>query len=103
MSPGSNRYALIFAGANSSTTFGSLSPELLRHKLGRWSEPTTPFGLQPAAVIRAGLGDKDTALTSLEKAYEEHAVDLGELKVDPVVDGLRTDPRFQHLLHRIGL
>ena len=54
-------------------------------------------------MIRAGLGDKDTALTSLEKAYEEHAVDLGELKVDPVVDGLRTDPRFQHLLHRIGL
>ncbi len=55
------------------------------------------------ALIYTGLGDKDNALESLEKAYEDRAFDLALLKVEPMLDGLRSDPRFQDLMRRLGL
>jgi tetratricopeptide (TPR) repeat protein len=54
------------------------------------------------APIYMGLGDKDQAFTCLEKAYEERAR-LPMLNIEPIWDPLRTDPRFQDLLRRIGL
>jgi tetratricopeptide (TPR) repeat protein len=53
------------------------------------------------AGIYAGLGEKDQAFEWLYKAYEE-----GEwlsLKLDPFLDNLRSDPRFQELLRRLNL
>ena len=55
------------------------------------------------ARIYAGLGDKDQAFAWLEKAYEERSTGLYWLKVDPIWDPLRSDPRFNDLLRRIGL
>ncbi len=55
------------------------------------------------AVIYAGLGDKDRAFESLEKGYEEHSASMPYLKVDIYWDNLRSDPRYQDLLRRIGL
>jgi TolB-like protein/DNA-binding winged helix-turn-helix (wHTH) protein/Tfp pilus assembly protein PilF len=55
------------------------------------------------AVAYIGIGDNDEALDWLEKAYVEHSSGLSALKVDPTYDPLRSDPRFQRLLHRIGL
>ncbi len=55
------------------------------------------------AVIYAGLGDKNQALAWLEKAYEERDAWLVWLKVEPMVDSLRSEPRFQDLLRRVGL
>ncbi|HET8674206.1 MAG TPA: tetratricopeptide repeat protein, partial [Blastocatellia bacterium] len=55
------------------------------------------------AIVHAGLGQKDQAFEWLERAFEKHAVDLFTLKVEPMFDGLRSDPRFQDLLRRIGL
>jgi TolB-like protein/Tfp pilus assembly protein PilF len=54
------------------------------------------------AIIYTGLGEKDSALEWLEKAYKERAVRLLEL-LDPAFDDLRFDPRFQDLVQRIGL
>src|ERR1700745_2853985 len=54
------------------------------------------------AIIYVGLGDKDQAFTWLEKAYEERSR-LPMLKVDPIWDPLRADPRFRELVRRIGL
>jgi serine/threonine-protein kinase len=54
------------------------------------------------AIIYVGLGDKDQAFTWLEKAYEERSR-LPMLKIDPIWDPLRADPRFKELLRRIGL
>jgi len=39
----------------------------------------------------------------LEKAYEDRSLSLAYLKVSPIWDPLRSDPRFQDLLRRIGL
>ncbi len=50
-----------------------------------------------------GMGDKEAALTWLERAYAEHDNAMTTLKVDPLLDPLRGDPRFQRLLVRVGL
>ncbi len=55
------------------------------------------------ALVYSGLGDRDRAFKCLEKAYNERSDWLTYLKVDPPFDGLRSDPRFQDLLRRIGL
>ncbi len=56
------------------------------------------------ATIYAGLGNKDKAFEYLEKAYQERCWDIAWcLKADPRIDNLRSDPRFQSLLQRVGL
>jgi TolB-like protein/DNA-binding winged helix-turn-helix (wHTH) protein/Tfp pilus assembly protein PilF len=61
--------------------------------------------VDPAALLVAhiGMGDKGQALFWLEKAYAQHSNVITTLKVDPIYDPLRSDPRFQDLLHRVGL
>jgi TolB-like protein/Tfp pilus assembly protein PilF len=55
------------------------------------------------AGIHIGLGEDNRAIECLEKAYEEHSHWLIYLHIDPGMDGLRPNPRFQDLLRRIGL
>jgi TolB-like protein/DNA-binding winged helix-turn-helix (wHTH) protein/lipoprotein NlpI len=49
-----------------------------------------------------GLGENDRAITWLEKAEAAHSVSLTSLKVDPIYDPLRSDPRFATLLHEMN-
>ena len=55
------------------------------------------------ALVYVGLGEKDQAFAWLEKAYQERHPYLILIKVEPVFDVLRSDPRFQDLVQRIGL
>jgi len=55
------------------------------------------------AQIYLGLGDHEQALAWLEKACDERSIWLIWLGVDPKFDPLRSDPRFQDLLRRVGL
>ncbi len=56
------------------------------------------------ALVEIGLGNKDGALASLEKMYQENVDDDGllYLKCEPIFDPLRSDPRFQDLLRRMN-
>jgi tetratricopeptide (TPR) repeat protein len=54
------------------------------------------------AAIYAGLGDKDSAFTQLNKAFSERSASMVFLKFDPFFDSLHSDPRFQELLQRMG-
>jgi eukaryotic-like serine/threonine-protein kinase len=63
----------------------------------------TPIHPYYVAVLYARAGRNDQALEWLEKAYEQHSDLLTTLKVDPLFDRLRGDPRFTALLRRIGL
>jgi TolB-like protein/DNA-binding winged helix-turn-helix (wHTH) protein/Tfp pilus assembly protein PilF len=53
------------------------------------------------ALIYVGLGDDDRAMIWLNKAYQARF--NPSILMRPVFDPLRADPRFQDLLHRIGL
>jgi DNA-binding winged helix-turn-helix (wHTH) protein/TolB-like protein/Flp pilus assembly protein TadD len=55
------------------------------------------------AVIYAGLDDRDEAFGWLDKAVEQHSFWLTWLKLDPRLDPLRSDSRFQDMLQRVRL
>jgi TolB-like protein/Flp pilus assembly protein TadD len=55
------------------------------------------------AGIHIGLGEDDRAIEYLEKSYEEHSHWLIYLHLDPSIDSLRSNPRFQDLSQRVGL
>jgi len=55
------------------------------------------------ATVYAGLGEKDKAFEFLERAYQERSLDISwHLKADLRIDNLRSDPRFQDLVRRVG-
>jgi TolB-like protein/DNA-binding winged helix-turn-helix (wHTH) protein len=55
------------------------------------------------AILYAQIGEADKALESLEQAYRERQLPMTEIGVEPALDPLRTDVRFQALLRRVGL
>jgi TolB-like protein len=71
----------------------------LRLRQGR-GERVSPAGL---AVVHGALGEADAAFPWLQRAYQERDDVLLWLKVHPVFDPLRADPRFPALQRRVGL
>jgi serine/threonine-protein kinase len=61
--------------------------------------------VQPSgiAAIHIALGDTDQGFEWLEKAFVDQSTSLVYLKVDPVFDPVRKEPRFTDLVHRVGL
>jgi TolB-like protein/DNA-binding winged helix-turn-helix (wHTH) protein len=61
--------------------------------------------MDPAPILWAylGMGNKEQSFAWLEKAYSQHSNALATLKVEPAYDPLRSDPRFEDLLRRVGL
>ncbi|MCJ7459822.1 MAG: protein kinase [candidate division Zixibacteria bacterium] len=55
------------------------------------------------AIIYMGLGEKDQAFEYLEKAYLERESWMATLGTFPLLDSLRSDPRFTALLKKMGL
>ncbi len=55
------------------------------------------------AAVYAGLGDSGLALDWLERAYQERAAWLSFLKVEPIWDPIRDEPRFREIVAKIGL
>ena len=55
------------------------------------------------ALVYAGLRETDAALDMLEAACDERSGSVRYLKVEPRLDPLRTHPRFQALMRRVGL
>jgi len=55
------------------------------------------------ALVYTGLNDKNRAFSWLEKAYGERSVRLAYLKQEALWDSLRSDPRFEALVMRIGI
>ena len=71
--------------------------ELARDRPGRYVAP------HDLAWGYAALGDVDRAMQWLEIAYTERSSALVYLKIEPLFDPLRGDPRFADLVRRVGL
>ena len=84
--------------ANKTFLWGDIRETQRRAKSGYLPARATAI-----AADYALLGEKDKAFEWLEKAFRENEAALGSLKVDDRLDGLRSDPRFQDLLRRLGL
>jgi TolB-like protein/Tfp pilus assembly protein PilF len=63
----------------------------------------TGLGRYEIALIYTGLNQKDDAFTWLEKSFAEHDKGVTYLKIDPCLDPLRSDPRLNDLIKRVGL
>jgi TolB-like protein/DNA-binding winged helix-turn-helix (wHTH) protein/Tfp pilus assembly protein PilF len=56
-----------------------------------------------AAGVCSRVGNRDCAFEWLERAFRQRDDLMINLNADPVFDGIRMDPRFQDLVHRVGL
>jgi serine/threonine-protein kinase len=65
-------------------------------------ERRTPYDAYFLAIVLGELGEKDRAFFALEQAYQGRTPLMSLLKVDPRIDALRDDPRFQQLLQRMN-
>jgi TolB-like protein/DNA-binding winged helix-turn-helix (wHTH) protein len=76
-----------------------------RRKLENYKETAKSNYVEPFLVAEACVrtGDKECAFEWLEKGYEERDDLMINLKVEPVLDSLHSDPRFQDLVRRVGI
>jgi hypothetical protein len=76
-----------------------------KHELEKLHRVNQRRPVDPAAIAIAhvGMGDNEQALAWLDKAYVQRSNLMTTLKVDPIWDPLRGDPRFQTLLRKVGL
>ena len=97
-SPGAlGMLGLVYGLANKKDEANKILNELLELNKHRY--------VTPAALVNVylGLGNKDQAFVWLEKAFAERSNYLAYLKVFPLLDPLRSDPRFAKLVQRVGL
>jgi TolB-like protein/DNA-binding winged helix-turn-helix (wHTH) protein len=86
-----------YAVASDTADAEKLRDELIRRSNQQY---VSPFYV---ALIFTGLKENEKALDWLDKAYLDRSNPLIFLKVDPELDPLRSNPRFQDLQRRIGL
>jgi tetratricopeptide (TPR) repeat protein len=63
-------------------------------------DPSLPYGW---AELYALLGEKEKALDNLEKAHDNRAFMMAWVKANPIFDPLRSEPRYQAILKKMGL
>ena len=86
-----------YAAAGKKSEAHQVLSDLLRMSPGRYVSAVD------VAAVYAGLGEKEQAFQWLEKALEEHSDELVSLKVISGFASLRSDPRFQQIVSRVGL
>jgi TolB-like protein/DNA-binding winged helix-turn-helix (wHTH) protein/Flp pilus assembly protein TadD len=85
-----------YAAAGNRTQALKIISDLREHSKQR------PVASGIVAETYTALGDFDQAFAWAERTYKEHSPDLIWLKVDPMADPLRSDPRFRDLLRRMN-
>jgi tetratricopeptide (TPR) repeat protein len=71
--------------------------------LREWEASLGTGRYRALAIIHAALGEVDEAFTYLERVFEVRSTGLLSLEADVVFDPLRSDPRFDDLVRRMGL
>ena len=80
-------------------------PDEARRALAKLEQSSGSPANRDASLLIAysGTGQKERALALLQQMYAEHSNAVVKIKVDPMFDPLRSDPRFKDLLLRLGL
>ncbi len=80
-------------------------PEETRKVLAELQERARTGYVSPVAMVglHVALGEFEAAFEGLERAYAERRGWLAYLRIEPMLDGVRADPRFQRLLERMRL
>ena len=76
-----------------------------RQAIQNYKETAKSNYVEPVLVAEAcaRIGDKECAFKWLEKGFEERDDLMINLKVEPVLESLHADPRFQDLVRRVGI
>ena len=75
--------------------------KILERRIAKWAQGEgSPVDI---ALIYAGLGENDQAFEWLERAFAQHDGGVVIIKAEPSFVPLRSDPRFEDLLRRLGL
>jgi DNA-binding winged helix-turn-helix (wHTH) protein/TolB-like protein/tetratricopeptide (TPR) repeat protein len=68
------------------------------------SEGEKGFGVKfDLALLHLALGERDRALSALERAVDDGSQMIGYINVDPALDPIRSEPRVRAVARRIGL
>jgi hypothetical protein len=62
-----------------------------------------PMDPAPLLLAHVGMGNTEAAFAVMDEAYSAHSTALPSLRVNPIYDPIRDDPRFDRLMLRIGL
>jgi TolB-like protein len=98
--------AMMLERTYAASGFNAAVRALWQKKLERLNEKAKRGEYVPAmdyVLAYTRLADKEQALTWLVKAEQERNAWIFDIKLDPIYDSLRSDPRFQDLLRRVGL
>jgi len=87
-------YALAKSGKQAEAR--AILAELLKSASERY---VAPYNI---ALVYNGLGERNETLAWLERGYEQRDQRMVFLKVEPKWNNLRSDPRFQDLMRRVG-
>ena len=101
LSPGVSRYlACLGEGCAAAGQLDEAQGILKQlNEISKQGQYVTPYLV---GRIYAAMGNKDEAFHWLETAYQERAAWMAGLKLDPRLDDIRPDPRFQDLLRRMN-
>jgi len=100
-----NEAAAMLERTFSASSFNAAARALWQKKLERFNEKIKRGEYVPAmnyALAYTLLADKEQAFAGLAKAEQERNRLKYDVKLDPIYDSLRDDPRFQDLLRRVG-
>jgi TolB-like protein/DNA-binding winged helix-turn-helix (wHTH) protein len=80
-------------------------PDEIERVLHKMMEEAKAGARRPYDVAHVALmkGDRALALDWLEKSYQHHDYWMLFINVDPEYDAIRSDPRFQAIIHRLGV
>ncbi len=78
--------------------------EIARRELREYEKESAEAFVDPygAAMVYAGLGDRDNAFACLRKSLQARSIQIMSMNSEPYFDSLRSDPRWWEILSRIG-
>ncbi len=101
-----NDLVMVLERTYAASGFNAAVRALWQKKLERLNEKAKRGEYVPAmnyALAYTRLGDKEQAFAWLAKAQQERNGLIFDLKLDPIYDSLRSDPRFADLMREVGL